>query len=45
VPGVPERSWRRKLHYRLEELRSDRRVVDALRGVNERRRTMDGKQE
>ena len=42
VPGVPERSWRRKLRYCLEELQDDARVLDTLRDVNERRRKSNG---
>ena len=42
VPGVPERSWRRKLRYCLEDLQVDKRVLDVLRDVNDRRRKSNG---
>jgi 4-alpha-glucanotransferase len=36
-PGMPERSWRRKMRKSLEEARNDRTVVRLLQGVNEER--------
>ena len=45
VPGVPQRSWRRKFRYALDDIRANRDVVRILQAVNEARRGMDGSQE
>jgi 4-alpha-glucanotransferase len=42
VPGVPERSWRRKLKLSLEETKSDAHVLRILQTVESMRRKMDG---
>jgi 4-alpha-glucanotransferase len=42
VPGVPDRSWRQKLRYCLEDLADEPAIVDALRDVNDRRRKRNG---
>ena len=44
VPGVPDRSWKQKLRFTLEEMRGNEAVVGVLRGVNEKRREVDGHQ-
>lgn len=42
VPGVPERSWRRKFKYTLEQTRRDTDVTAILRSISEQRREVDG---
>ncbi|HUP48033.1 MAG TPA: 4-alpha-glucanotransferase [Thermoanaerobaculia bacterium] len=38
VPGVPERSWRQKFRFTLEQMRRDPEITRILRSVNEERR-------
>jgi 4-alpha-glucanotransferase len=42
VPGMPERSWKRKMRKSLEEARGDATVIRLLAAVNESRRGRDG---
>jgi 4-alpha-glucanotransferase len=42
VPGVPDRSWRQKLRYCLEDLQDDATITGVLRDVDERRRKSNG---
>ena len=42
VPGMPERSWRKKFRYTLEQLRSDSVVTATLRSMTGQRREVDG---
>lgn len=42
VPGVPERSWRQKFKYTLEQTRSNPDVTAILRAISEQRREVDG---
>ena len=44
VPGVPDKSWRRRLRLGLEEAAADGAVVRMLRNVNQKRRQADGNQ-
>jgi len=41
-PGVPEKSWRRKMRVPLEAGRADEATVRLLRTVDEARRKVDG---
>jgi 4-alpha-glucanotransferase len=43
VPGVPEKSWRRKLRLSLEETKRDEAVMRILRTVDGERRKVDGR--
>jgi 4-alpha-glucanotransferase len=45
VPGLADRSWRRRLRLSLEQAREDDDVRRILRIVNERRRKSDGNEE
>ena len=42
VPGMPDRSWRQKFKYTLEQLRGDSEVTRILRSMTGRRREVDG---
>jgi 4-alpha-glucanotransferase len=42
VPGLPERSWRQKFMFTLEQMRRDSNVTAALRSMDEQRREVDG---
>ena len=44
VPGVPDRSWKQKFRFTLEQMRANDELVRALRGVNAKRREVDGDQ-
>ncbi|HWS70714.1 MAG TPA: 4-alpha-glucanotransferase, partial [Thermoanaerobaculia bacterium] len=44
VPGVPDKSWRRRFRLGLEEAAADGAVVRMLRNVNQKRRQADGNQ-
>lgn len=44
VPGVPDKSWRRRFRLGLEEAAADGSVVRMLRNVNQERRQADGNQ-
>jgi 4-alpha-glucanotransferase len=44
VPGVPQRSWKQKFRFTLEQMRADDAIARELRGVNEKRREVDGHQ-
>lgn len=42
VPGLPERSWRQKFMFTLEQTRRDPNVTATLRSIGEQRRNSDG---
>jgi 4-alpha-glucanotransferase len=42
VPGVPEWSWKRRFRRSLEEIRGDEDINRILRGIDQRRREVDG---
>lgn len=42
VPGVPERSWKRKFRYTLEEIRANGEIERILRRLDQMRREADG---
>ncbi len=42
VPGMPERSWRNRFRYTLEQMRGLPDVADTLRMIKERRKEADG---
>lgn len=42
MPGMTDRSWRRRLRLSLDEARVDDNVNRLLRVVNEKRRKSDG---
>jgi 4-alpha-glucanotransferase len=42
VPGVPERSWKQRFRYSLEEVRANRELERILRRIDQRRREVDG---
>jgi 4-alpha-glucanotransferase len=44
VPGLPDKSWRRRFRLGLEEAAADESVVRMLRNVNQKRRQADGNQ-